>query len=193
MLAASIVYLVIAAFYLYPVIEHGLEPFTLFSGVSIWPSEIIRLGAVLVGCLCLVYGWDQINKGDKQIAERFALGDPSSCKAHSRYPAWDAADIKRKPETIAARACKLFRGAPEDTALVGQDKNPEQIPLAAIAGAAERPEPEAIPAESIWQGYRCYATLGSTLGTGSLGGRCVLAAVAADRLRARGARLAPAR
>ena len=164
MIAASVVYLVIAAFYLYPVIERGLEPFTLFSGISIWPSEIIRLGAGLVGCLCLVYGWDQISKGDQQIAARFGLGDPSRCQARTGYPAWYAGgDAKREPETIAARACKLFRNAPEETARLGNDKDSDQVRPVAADGAANRSESKSLPASSIWQGYCSYATLGSRL------------------------------
>ncbi len=50
-----------------------IEPFSLFDGVSIWPTEIIRLLSAILSICFLFYIWGQMKKTDKEIAKEYGL------------------------------------------------------------------------------------------------------------------------
>lgn len=52
------------------------EPFELWEGISIWPTETLRLLAMFMSVLFLILGWDRIRQSDNQIAVRFGLPSP---------------------------------------------------------------------------------------------------------------------
>ena len=54
------------------------EPFELWEGISIWPTETLRLLAMFMSVLFLVQGWDRIRRNDNRIAARFGLPAPET-------------------------------------------------------------------------------------------------------------------
>lgn len=88
-LLLTLFYLVIGGGWLLWTIQRGEEPFAWFSGVSIWPSEIVRLLAGWMAGLCLVYGWRRVREADRQIAQVFDLPDPAeSLPGTQTFSAW---------------------------------------------------------------------------------------------------------
>lgn len=81
-------YLLVGGGWLAVAISAGEEPFAWFAGVSIWPSEIIRVFAGWVACLSLIYGWRRVRDADRRIAERFELQDPAQAAGVPRVPFW---------------------------------------------------------------------------------------------------------
>lgn len=55
----------------------GGEPFELWEGISIWPTETVRLLAMFVAVLFLVFGWDRLVENAREIAARFGLPAPA--------------------------------------------------------------------------------------------------------------------
>ena len=49
------------------------EPFYWAEGVSLWPSELIRLGALMLGLCFLVYLFSELDRGARDLAREFDL------------------------------------------------------------------------------------------------------------------------
>ncbi|HSE89108.1 MAG TPA: hypothetical protein VLJ79_23045, partial [Candidatus Binatia bacterium] len=47
------------------------EPFSLFDGVSIWPTEIIRFLVGLFCVYCLLRSWDHVNSNTKELSAKY--------------------------------------------------------------------------------------------------------------------------
>ena len=69
-------YLAVGLGWMLPIILSGQEPFAWAGGVSLWPSEIIRLAAGWGAALCLVLGWHHLRTEDQRIADHFNLPTP---------------------------------------------------------------------------------------------------------------------
>jgi hypothetical protein len=50
------------------------QPFSWSEGISIWPSEIIRLATVALGAYVLFISWTQLNRTHREITREFKLG-----------------------------------------------------------------------------------------------------------------------
>ncbi|EXJ15569.1 hypothetical protein [Imhoffiella purpurea] len=85
------------------------EPFAFVSGISTWPSEIMRLIAGLAASLLLVHGWRQLKDGDERITQRFGLQESGPHEqAPDDYPAWSEGRGSDRTTPIAEKACKFF-------------------------------------------------------------------------------------
>ncbi|MCF7992573.1 MAG: hypothetical protein K9M02_19190 [Thiohalocapsa sp.] len=95
-------------------IHDKTEPFTLFSGISVWPSEIVRLSAGLIAWLLLLYGWRRVRDGDRSIRRRFEVDCSATAVAGEGYAHWYPAPAQDQPaDTMASLACRLFRRTPD--------------------------------------------------------------------------------
>ena len=56
----------------------GGEPVVMFDGISVWPSEALRLLAGLLGVVFLVKSMIEIKANDERVADRFHLRPPPS-------------------------------------------------------------------------------------------------------------------
>jgi hypothetical protein len=65
--------------------EPGEEPLRWFAGVSIWPSEFIRLVVVLVGVALLLHARRQIRAGEDRVESEFELRDIDAGAAAARH------------------------------------------------------------------------------------------------------------
>ncbi len=131
-LIVTLIYLAAALFWLLPVVAMNEEPFAWFSGISIWPSEIVRLLAGWAACLCLIFGWRQVRQADRRIEGRYELGGGATEQgAAPCFSFWRAADdhprvgVESPPPvpSIAERICKLFGGSQRR----GSDAAPEEV------------------------------------------------------------------
>ena len=64
------------------------EPFSWTAGVSIWPSELLRLFVVVLSVLLFVKGARDLQKNGEQIGERFQFEDPSKRDRFSPKTFW---------------------------------------------------------------------------------------------------------
>lgn len=55
--------------------QHLREPLAFFSGISIWPSEILRLIALLLAIHFMIKASFSLKSNEREIAKRFGLGD----------------------------------------------------------------------------------------------------------------------
>jgi hypothetical protein len=62
----------------------GIEPASWIQGVSIWPSEIIRLVAFALGAGCLYYGHVRVFAVRESLAQRFGITPPSKIGRNNR-------------------------------------------------------------------------------------------------------------
>jgi len=67
-----IVFLIVP-FFLYVFVQVQYEPFSLFDGISIWPTEIIRIIVILLSVYFLWQAKGVLEEGDREIARRFCL------------------------------------------------------------------------------------------------------------------------
>lgn len=65
--------------------EYG-EPFELWEGISLWPTEGLRLVALLLSVSFLVWGWKRLDSSDARIARRFGLSSPGEIRRDARSP-----------------------------------------------------------------------------------------------------------
>jgi hypothetical protein len=55
--------------------QHWREPLAFFSGISIWPSEMLRLIALLLAIHFMIKASLSLKSNEREIAKRFGLGD----------------------------------------------------------------------------------------------------------------------
>ena len=67
--------------------REGGEPFSLDAGVSIWPGEILRLIAVIVGAFLLVRLVNKLEKSEERLCEKFSLDQlgPETEQQHENF------------------------------------------------------------------------------------------------------------
>jgi hypothetical protein len=58
--------------------EPGEEPLRWLDGVSIWPSEFIRLAVVVLGAAFFIYARHRLNEGETRIAHEFFHQEPQT-------------------------------------------------------------------------------------------------------------------
>ena len=79
---------------LYLFMHVQLEPFSLFDGVSIWPTEILRLMVILLSLYFLWQSKAVLLEGDRQMAVQFQLGihsvEPRQEPMSQRWRIWSA-------------------------------------------------------------------------------------------------------
>ena len=104
------------------------EPFSVFDGVSIWPTEIIRFLVGLFCLYCLLRSWDQLNSNTQQLSAKykndFGLADerPTVTDWKQMFWASSASDLKKAADVSALwqfyvrqgsggyRAARIVRG-----------------------------------------------------------------------------------
>jgi hypothetical protein len=64
------------------------EPFSLMAGVSVWPSELLRLIVVVLSALLFVKGARDLKKNGEQIGEEFRFEDTSGRHRFSPKTVW---------------------------------------------------------------------------------------------------------
>ncbi|HEY6083855.1 MAG TPA: hypothetical protein VIU63_00580 [Nitrospira sp.] len=64
------------------------EPFSLTTGSSIWPSEILRLLAVILSIVMLVKGTRDLAKNSQSITDKFRFKDPTDRQRFSARTFW---------------------------------------------------------------------------------------------------------
>ncbi len=62
------------------------EPFTLVEGISMWPSEIIRLAALLIGVTLLISIWFDLVRNRQTLKTEFALPEPVPSRLRPSVP-----------------------------------------------------------------------------------------------------------
>lgn len=161
----TVLYLVLGGGWLLWGIELNEEPFAWFSGVSIWPSEIVRLFAGWLSGLCLVYGWRRVRDADRRIACVFELGPDSPPDGpRPSFSAWYQGRSDTPDPGASQAGTKHADGA---------DGNPDggcrRLSRRICALFADRPpgmdeeSRSGRDARRVWQRYRQYATLKARL------------------------------
>jgi hypothetical protein len=148
------IYLAVGVFGLAPLMR-GLEPFTWFGGVSIWPSELIRLVAGWVAWLCLILGLYQIRCADDRIRHKFELSfpDPASCPAPG-FASWSTDRSDAEPAAcFSDRVHRLLdvpaaEGASTHRPRAGARPKPHQSHRGSV-----------IDADREWSCYGAHASL----------------------------------
>ncbi|MDH5346264.1 MAG: hypothetical protein OEW13_00030 [Nitrospira sp.] len=89
---------------LYVFMHVQLEPFSLFDGVSIWPTELLRLLVILLSLYFLRQSKSVLMEGDRQIAVRFQLAthsvEPHRAQISQWWKPWkDFWDYSAKAQT----------------------------------------------------------------------------------------------
>lgn len=78
------------------------EPFSLFDGISMWPTEFLRMLAAWLSVYLLCRAWDKMNEGRRKIEKAFELTDVSAGGKNdirfiwSRYRAGGALKVRIK-------------------------------------------------------------------------------------------------
>jgi len=111
--AVILLYLILASVML-GIMSFAAEPIAFVGGVSVWPSELLRLMAGLLACLLLIHGWRQLKEGDETITARFQL-EPGPDLWLVTAHAQDSPSLTLDPKPlrpIAIDACKFF-GQPD--------------------------------------------------------------------------------
>lgn len=85
------------------------EPFALASGASIWPSEILRLAAFLLGCFLLARAMRAHAKLDRVVCERLGLKRLPAVRPRGRHLEWYLTHARRHL-TLARRSSYLRSG-----------------------------------------------------------------------------------
>jgi len=88
--------------------ERG-EPFSVFDGVSIWPTEVIRFLVGLFCVYCLLRSWDQLNSNTKQLSANykdFGLSNESPAVTDWKQIFWASATSELKK---ASHISELWR------------------------------------------------------------------------------------
>jgi hypothetical protein len=148
-LLVTLVYALVAVLWLGWAVRLNVEPFAWFSGVSIWPSEIVRLTAGWVASMLLIYGWRRLVEAEDRIAEDFELevdagdGEPVGfLSGRGGSPAEPTPADTPRAGGIARQVCNLFAGG--------------------------RPPRETggnlLPASRMWRDYRARSRLWARLG-----------------------------
>jgi hypothetical protein len=75
------------------------EPFSLTAGVSVWPSEIIRLFVIVLSLVLLVKGSRDLSKNGEEISDDFLFQDDSASKPLSLGSFW--INLKRVYHPVA--------------------------------------------------------------------------------------------
>lgn len=87
---------ILAYFFAYPLLRDQVfldddwrgEPFTLFDGVSIWPTEALRVVVVMFCLTFLVKAWFGLKENDEELAEQFHLPALGMNQIGSRSLLW---------------------------------------------------------------------------------------------------------
>jgi hypothetical protein len=111
-------YLAVALGWMLPIILSGREPFAWAGGVSLWPSEIIRLAAGWGAGLCLILGWHHLRNEDQRIADHFHLPTPRDTADEEPLPKRQRfADWYRdaRAESLGGRPAEPRTSPPEGT------------------------------------------------------------------------------
>ena len=61
------------------------EPFSLRAGISLWPTEILRLLAFVLSLFCLVKATYDVRRNDKDLEDEFSLADPVVTVENSKW------------------------------------------------------------------------------------------------------------
>jgi hypothetical protein len=64
------------------------EPFSLTEGVSIWPTEILRLFSIALSWLFIITSVTRLRKNDHELAEEFSLGNGPAKSAKESPRSW---------------------------------------------------------------------------------------------------------
>ncbi|MFH2000464.1 MAG: hypothetical protein ABIK28_12330, partial [Planctomycetota bacterium] len=95
---------------------NDLEPHVLFEGISIWPTEAMRLLVALLSLSGMVYGAAQIALSNRQLKEEYGLPDPTPEDA-KKFGIWKGLgyilglrpELKKNSKTNVNKAWLLYR------------------------------------------------------------------------------------
>lgn len=112
--------MLVVGFSLREVREATGEPWAIANGVSMWPTQILRLVALVLTWLMLVKGWRDLIASNESLAREFMLGADDSRAAPSPTPSVRKA-VSRRLRMLRAAARERFRPWEKDDAVYRLD------------------------------------------------------------------------
>ncbi len=110
----TLVVLCSAAVIAYDHSRPGGEPFSLFEGISIWPAEVLRLAAAVLGLVLLLHSRLVLHRVRDHLEREFMLDDPrveqgpEDAETAQRQP-----EVTEEPSTAPAGAAGSVSGRPK--------------------------------------------------------------------------------
>lgn len=140
----------------------GVEPATWIEGVSIWPSEIIRLAALATGIYGLLYCQCKVRDARADLAKQFGIkpppdGPPMKTGFWKRF--WGT--LTRKPQPEAEFICTYSKARSEFKWLGSSQSVAAAVPFVAETGAGQVPDPSKpyVILEALWSHFCRQSTL----------------------------------
>jgi hypothetical protein len=158
---ALVVAAVLVGAYIYCIVSvsrlPGEEPLHWLNGVSIWPSEFIRLTVIVLGAVLLIHARSRLREGEARIAHEFFRQHPSTSLPHKHWLTSFLGDIRacrgKGSDSMYLRVFPRLSDNVASTSVNVKDLWTDYLKWTSLAAVAIR----------IFFGVACYLVLAAVL------------------------------